>query len=216
MTRTVEARPRRRPFGHRLALGLIAAALLPACGLLRPPSTAPTLFYVLTVEERPAAGDTVAVGASKLVLGLGPIVLPPYLERPQMARRTGPNEVAYSETDRWAEPLQDNFARVLAGNLDELLGTERIVFYPWYRNTPMTYAVSVAVGRFERQAGDQVELQARWNVTDTKGGVLASRESRLSRTAVTTAESIEALSALVAELAEEIAAVVRELHGRGA
>ena len=114
-----------------LALGF--ALFAAGCSLLRGPTTVPTTFYVLSATDEP--GQVPA--GRELTLGLGPIHLPPYLERPQMVRRVAPNELVFDEFNRWSEPLKENFVRVLANDLDRLLGVERMIGYPWYSNTPM-------------------------------------------------------------------------------
>jgi hypothetical protein len=63
-------------------------------------------------------------------LGIGPIRFPGYLDRQEMVTRTAPNRIDLSENDRWAEPLEANFARTLSQNLSSLLQTERLMFYP--------------------------------------------------------------------------------------
>jgi hypothetical protein len=41
------------------------------------------------------------------------------------------NELQSDTFSQWAEPLETNFARVLAENLSVLLTTERVAVYPW-------------------------------------------------------------------------------------
>ena len=66
-----------------------------------------------------------------IVYGLGPIALPAYLDRNQVATRVSATEVAYAQWDRWAEPLRNNVSMVLLRNLGAELGTDDIVLYPW-------------------------------------------------------------------------------------
>ena len=44
-------------------------------------------------------------------------MLPGALDRPQIARRLGPNQLDYAEYDRWAGPLDEMIRRVLAVDL---------------------------------------------------------------------------------------------------
>jgi len=48
-----------------------------------------------------------------IVYGLGPIRLPAYLDRNEVATRVSPTEVTYSATDRWAAPLAATVSSVL-------------------------------------------------------------------------------------------------------
>ncbi|MEO8603062.1 MAG: ABC-type transport auxiliary lipoprotein family protein [bacterium] len=192
----------------RTPLTLMALAMLAGCTLLSGPQGEPTRFYVLTAP--PAAP-----GMSPLRLGLGPVHFPGYLDRPQMARRVDDNRVAYVESARWAEPLKDNFEHVLAANLGGLLGTDRVIRFPWYRTAPIDYAVTVEVSRFERQPGDDVALIARWTLRDGKSGdPLAADLADLHRPASTPDQTAAALSAVTAELAQQIADAVAKLPRR--
>ncbi|MCK7492219.1 MAG: PqiC family protein [Comamonadaceae bacterium] len=67
------------------------------------------------------------------------MLLPDYLDRLQVVTRTPSGELAVSDTQRWAEPLQEGLIRVLDENLSALLGTERIVRFPWPRSLAPEY-----------------------------------------------------------------------------
>lgn len=202
--------PRKSPPPHSLRLARFALALglvcAPGCGLLRGPTTERTNFYVLTAMSQP---DEAATGR-RLVLGLGPLILPPYLNRPEMVTRVEANQLSFDEFNRWGEPLKDNFLGVLATDLGTLVGIERIIFYPWYANTPMNYAVNVAVLRFEKQPDGTAVLGARWAIGDGRGNVLVNRDSHFSRPAGSPAQTAAALSDLVGDLARDIAAALRQ------
>ena len=81
-----------------------------------------------------------------------------YLDRQGIVTRVSPNRFVVAENDRWAEPLEENFSRVLARNLSILLQTDRIVAYPWERSQQPTYQIQVEVPRFEPTAEQVVEL----------------------------------------------------------
>jgi uncharacterized protein len=122
-------------------------------------------FYTLSSltdggpEDRgPSAGGGVAVG-------LGPIDLPEYLDRPQIVTRVSPNEVEFAEFERWAEPLKDNLLRTIAGNLSLLLHTDRVALYPWRAATPVDCQVRIDVIRFDGQLGKSVVLETKWTVS---------------------------------------------------
>lgn len=185
---------------------LVLAGVLAGCSLLFPPPRPTTQFYVLDAMPR----DSASRSGGGIVLGIGPISLPPYLERPEMVSRSAANQLTFDEFNRWAEPLKDNFVHALSVDLDAQLDLDRVVFYPWYANTPLTYTVTVAVLRFEPQPDGTVVLSARWGIGDGHGHVLVNRESRHERPAGSPAENAAALSALVRDLSTEIAAALRE------
>src|SRR5215510_8607930 len=72
----------------------------------------PSRYFALASLPRTAPGAQDATGTNALVLGIGPIKLPGYLDRQQMVTRISQNRFAVAENDRWAEPLDENFSRV--------------------------------------------------------------------------------------------------------
>ena len=181
---------------------LLAGFLLAGCSLLRGPAVTPTRFYVLTAAGAPR------VMASSLAVGLGPITFPAYLDRPELAVRVDANQIAYQDAARWAEPLKQSFARVLATDLSNLLGTERIIAFPWYSTTKIDYTVAIDVTRFEAQSDGTAILVASWTVGRDGEHALASNVATLSRSGGSAEQTAAALSALTAELAQQIAAAI--------
>ncbi len=90
------------------ALSLVVA--LAGCG-----STPPSHFYKLS-----ASGGG-AKNSSNISVAVGPVSIPALVDRPQIVISTGPNQVRLEEFDRWASPLQNDIARVIAENLTVLL-----------------------------------------------------------------------------------------------
>ncbi|MBV8774825.1 MAG: membrane integrity-associated transporter subunit PqiC, partial [Deltaproteobacteria bacterium] len=149
------------------------------------------------------------------IIGLGPVQLPEYLDRPELVIRTSPNGFELSETDRWAEPLADNFRHILANDLTNLLGTTNIVQYPWYPGTRLDYIVRVQVQRFEINTSKSAELVARWELTTSQvDQPVATHDVHLSHaTASLTGDSAAAaLSEDVGELAGQIALTISQME----
>jgi uncharacterized protein len=144
----------------------------------------------------------------QISLGVGPVRLPAYLDRREIVTRVAQNRFDLSENDRWAEPLDENFTHVLAQNLSVLLGSDRIITYPWPLDKRPRYRVQIDVFRFEVNSAGEAELTARWAVVDETGREAPSiNESRLSRPAKdkSTDAYVTALSETVADLSREIA-----------
>ena len=76
----------------------------------------------------PVPGPTVAGTSSELVVTLGPLSFPPYLQRPQLVTRGDASELVYDERNRWAGGFESNVRRALADDLSERLGTPWVVF----------------------------------------------------------------------------------------
>jgi uncharacterized lipoprotein YmbA len=145
------------------------------------------------------------------------VAIPDYLNRSQIVRRTGENQLELAEFDRWAEPLQKNLSRVLALNLSTLLSTDRVALHPWNRSTPMDYQVIVDVGRFEAGPDEATSLLARWSIVDA-----ASREARLVRKSSFSEPiasggyqaTVASMSRAVGTLSREIAQAIQELSSK--
>ena len=200
-----------------LHLILLILCLIPAGCISLNPQPDPSRFFALAslpqIKERMARNFP---GTDALTLGIGPVKIPGYLDRAQLVTRVSQNRFAVAENDRWAEPLEENFSRVLGQNLSILLYTDKIVTYPWERNQRPAYQVQVEVLRFEPNAQQQsVELWARWLILDSEKKTIALKESFLSYpTKDNSAEaSVAALSEVVGTLSQEIAAGIRRLSG---
>jgi hypothetical protein len=131
--------------------------------------------------------------------------------------RVAPNRFDPLEYDRWAEPLDENFTRVLTQNLSVLLRTDRIVAYPWQPQDKPRYRVDVQVLRFESNSAREAELSARWAIVDASSKQEPRfKESRLTRPAKDNSidASVAALSETVADLSREIARTVITIEGQ--
>lgn len=190
---------------------LLASAMLDAgCALLRGPATTATTYYVLS-----SSAETGQVPQGRpLSVGLGPIALPPYLNRPEMVRRVAPNELVFDEFNRWSEPLKENFTRVLGSDLRQLIDIDRLVTFPWYSTTKLDYAVDVTVTRLEPQPDGDTVLDARWSISNAHGEAYVNRETHYGSPAASPPEVAAAMSRLTGELARDIALALRELDAR--
>jgi uncharacterized protein len=175
----------------------------------------PSRFFALASLPRTGQRAQDAAGTNALALGIGPIKFPGYLDRQQFVTRISQNRFAVAENDRWAEPLEENFSRVLGQNLSILLYTDKIITYPWEGSQRPTYQVQVEVLRFEPNAQQAVELWARWTIMDRDKKTVALRESFLTQPAKdnSTEASVVALSEVLGSLSQEIATTIRELSG---
>src|SRR5882724_11962129 len=149
------------PVLWRLAVVSLVASLL---GLGACAST-PSHFYVLNTLS---ASETMPATAAAQgpVIGVGPITLPKYLDRPQIVTRASYNQLALAEFDRWVEPLQDNVARVLAEHLVRLIPTDQVLLHAWPRSATLDYQVTVEVLQFDGWLGGESTLLALWNILD--------------------------------------------------
>jgi len=156
------------------------------------------------------------VAAQSPVVGVGPITLPKYLDRPQIVTRVGRHQLAIGEFDRWAEPLQDNISRVLAENLARLVPTDHILLHPWPRSATVDYQVSMEVLQFDGWLGGESTLLARWSILDGAERELFNRMVHLH--APSGGQGYEAMvvvmNQMIETLSRDIATAIQRLASR--
>ena len=186
-------------------------ALLVLSGCLG--TTPPTHFYLLPSRTSGDTASPAAAGPRDLTLAVGPVTVPPYLDRPQIVTRTGRATLTLADFEQWAGPLADTIARVLSEDLALLIPTERVVLYPWPRTMDPDYQISVEVLQFERGPGSQVVLVARWSLLDRDGKELALRTSRLTLTASGTDDeaTVTAMGRALEILAQDMATTLQSM-----
>jgi uncharacterized lipoprotein YmbA len=168
-------------------------------------------FYTLS------AGATPAATPSNLSVAVGPVSVPAVVDRPQIVVTTSPNQVRVEEFNRWAAPLQNGIARVVAENLVAMLGTPRVTLSPQTLSADADYRAAIEVQSFESAPGEAAVLDAVWTVRRTKDG-----KAETGRTTVREAaqeKSYDALAAAhsraLARLSRDIADAVRALDRSG-
>jgi len=183
------------------------------CALLHPTPDRSRYFTLA------ATGDPKAVDARRereLAIGLGPITLPSYLDRPEVVFRVAPNELRPSPLDVWAGPLAGQFESTLTRDLELLIDGCDVTTYPWYAGT-FDAIVRVDVLRFDVDGDRAAHLVARWAVRDGDGTCDGPvRESSISAPVAgnDARDAVAALSAVVSTLGGEIASAVLALPDR--
>ena len=196
----------------RPVLASLSCVLLVLGGCL---GTPPTRFYLLPTLTDVSA--PAATGERALTIGVGPVTLPPSLDRPQIVTRASQAQLHVAEFDQWAASLQDTVARVLAENLSLLLPTARVVRHPWPRTTEIDQQVLLEVTRFDRMMGGEVVLVARWSLLGAAGQELTRRQARFSAPAGGSdyEATVTAMGRTLEALSRNIAATVQSLAQPG-
>jgi uncharacterized lipoprotein YmbA len=195
-----------------LSIGLL---LLLAAGCAGPSPR--SNYYLLSAVPDQETGQATTAVSDGLSIGIGPVSFPDYLDRPQIVIRTGPNEIAFSEFDRWAEPLRNNFIRVFKEDLVDRLETDSIFVYPWPPGAVFEFQVSAEVTRFEAHPGDSAKLDVQWTILrDHDREVILNRKSSYSIDLddADYKTIVAAQSRTVADFSREVAAAVTELYRR--
>lgn len=187
---------------------LLALTLLAGCA-----ASEPARFYTLAPQApEPATAAPVPAREGVGAVGLSPVAMPRYLDRPQLVTRTDANTLELSEFDKWAEPLADMIGRTLAEDLGGRLPGRRVFLLPVRQAMPIDRVVDVQIVRFDADPAGAVRLDARWQVFAGAGrSLLAARESAIRETAAGPGKSAvaAAMSRALAQLSAEMAQALR-------
>jgi uncharacterized protein len=184
-------------------VGGLCMSVAAGCG-----SSPNTRFYALAPVAQ--SGGATAAAGQPIALVVRSVQLPMELDRPQIVTRTGENTLHLAEFDRWAAPLSDSVAQLIADNLSVLLHTDRVSVYPSLPGTAVDSEVMVQITRFEGRLGGACALDAQWRVVSSNGQAPIYGRSRLSEVADNNyASVVAAQSRLVGLLSTEIATAIR-------
>ena len=191
---------------------LLLCCVLLLAGCIGRKSPEVTYYSLLTMEQ---LGEVKTLSSHpELRLGIGPVTIPDSLKRSQVATRQHGNQYAFDEFNRWAGVLEKDLTSVLGDNLGDLLGVEKVGYFPWMHYFKPTYRVVIDVVRLDGALDGEAVLSARWAVTDADGKeFLAGGKSDYRRPLQGSdyAALVEAESLLVAELSKKVAGEIDSL-----
>jgi hypothetical protein len=189
---------------------VITAILLAGCAGTSPSVT----YYTLHAGSGMQTDNLPDNLGENIVIGMGPVVLPGYLERPQIVTRQGQNRIQLSEFHRWGTALTKDFSRVLAKNVSVLLPSHRVIVFPWSDDISPDYRIRLDVEQFDGRFGHCVSLNARWSVTGREGKELVARTSAIEEPLHTEDHDglVAAMSRAIASLSGEITKEIQKLE----
>lgn len=180
---------------------LLVFALALAAGCARTP---PAQYYLLHAPDATTVGK---VDGPRL--GLGPVRLPAYLDRPQIVSWESATRLHLSQQHRWAEPLAQSFSRALFARLAQALPDAQLIPWPWRGAQTPPRRITVDVQRFERGADGVLHLDARWTVQAADGAAPQAYDSAIALPVTGAADDYDAIVAAASDavgaLAQDIA-----------
>jgi uncharacterized lipoprotein YmbA len=143
------------------------------------------------------------------------VKIPEYLDRTGIVTRVTSYELTVAEFNKWAEPLEESFPRVLAENLTALLCTKTVLVFPWKGSIPLDYRIYVDVIRMDGKLGEDAVLDVSWTImggAEKKGVLVMERSSYKERSGGQDyGDFVAAQSRNVAALSRDIAEAIRAL-----
>jgi uncharacterized protein len=200
---------------RRLTTPILGLLMMYAIGC----SSSPSRFYTLSPLENPQLAASDSPQAACIIVAVGPVAIPDYMDRPQIVTRSGRNEAVVNEFDRWSGSLEDDISRVLIENLSSLLPVDLFRVVQWapsiQTHLQITYRVTIDVMRIELSHVGSVSLRAQWTVINeqTKSLVMV-REANISEPAGggDFAGMVASFSRALATLSRDIAGAIENRH----
>lgn len=171
----------------------------------------PSRFYTLNAMENTQDVRKNVVAEEQVFIGLDPVAIPGYLDRPQIVTIDKGNELHISEFDRWAGPLRENIERVLLENLSILLSGETVSVISEKRGIQFHYRLDVNVTRFDAVREGNVELKAQWSLVGEDRQQILVRESSVREPigGKDCSERVSAMSRSLVKLSQDIAEEIK-------
>lgn len=120
-------------------------------------------FYTLHADTTRVDSGSQTFGDAWV--GVGPIDVPDYLDRPQIVTRGDRHRLKIHEFDRWADPFKNRILDVVIENVVAISDSKRIAPYPWPSAFRPTRRMVGEITAFEARPEGDVLLRVRWLVT---------------------------------------------------
>ena len=187
-----------------IALSAVYLLVLSACG-----SSPPVRYYSLNPIDTDYQQDP----DDAVMLGIGPLSIPDYLNRSQIVTRDVDAQMRVDDFSRWTEPLADSMHRIISTDVDNLLHGVVVVMYPYDAvvRSHLDYRLVGDVNRFDADSSGLVVLEIQWAIVDTEANLLVpARRNRYQAQMVTSGD----FGAMVAAMNDVLSQFSRDVAGR--
>lgn len=140
-----------------------------------------TTFYSLFPSDD-AAQTTFPVPdpSANISLGVGPVILPDFLDNSSIVGLTPSNAVKVYGYHAWAGDLNEAIGRVLVENISGHLQIDSVWNFPWDNRVRPDYQLRIVIENLSGIRGEDVELVLKWTLLNkTADTILASDKERL-------------------------------------
>ena len=135
-------------------------------GCLSIPTSRTPQFYTLSAAGDPASQKLKI--ASDVIIGVGPIKIPNYLDRPQIVTRDKNKMLQFAQFDRWGEALDTGLARLIREDLTVMLPQAKLTLYPWNPSIAVKYQVVVEIVQLDSELDQNMDLVVQWTIIDVQ------------------------------------------------
>ncbi len=136
-------------------------------GCLSIPNSPSPRFYTLRLINNVEESKKFNIDP-KVIIGIGPIEIPEYQNRPQIVTRNSDGLLTFAQFERWGELLDSAVARVILENLTVMLPQAEFQVFPCNSAIPLNYQVIVNIVQLESQLDKEISLVTQWTIIDSK------------------------------------------------
>lgn len=186
--------------------------ILSSSGCISIANTPSSRFYMLHAASNGSVMQAFDIPANTVV-GVGPVKIPFFLNRPQIVTLNEKNMATFAEFDRWGESLDIALARLINENFSRMLPQANIVIFPWNVFIPVRYQVIADVIQLDCRLDKDLVMVVQWSVVDLENkSILFTKRSDFRRPIDphNYAGLVEALSTTGSFLSGEMAKAIAE------
>ncbi len=180
-------------------------------------SSSPTpRFYMLHVGHKNQANKKINIVSNQFI-GVGPVKIPEYLNRPQIVTQSKEKMLNFAQFDRWGEPLDLGMVRLIGEDLSVIFPGAKFTLHPWNLSIPVKYQVVVEIVQLDSELDKDLFLAAQWLVVDVqnmKTMIIKKSELRQPIIPHTYSGLVKTLSMACASLSNEIAEALATLEAQ--
>lgn len=152
----------------KYCLGLSAVCLaLGLSGCISIPNSSTPRFYALSAVDGNQVSKKINI-APDMLIGIGPVKIPEYQDRPQMVTISKEKMLQFAQFDRWGESLGLGLARLIREDLIVMLPGAKLTLYPWNPSIEVKYQVNVEVIQLDSELDKDMFLVVQWTVIDVQ------------------------------------------------
>ena len=192
----------------------VACLALILSGCVSVPNSPSPRFYMLQAVDGNQVSKKTNI-ASDVVIGVGPVKIPEYQDRPQIVTQDKEKMLKFAQFDRWGEPLDLGMRRLIGENLAVMLPETKFTLYPWNSSVPVKYQVVVEIIQLDSKLDGDMFLVVQWLVIDVQNAktmIIKRSEFRQSIIPQDYSGLAKTLSMACASLSSEIAEVLATLE----
>ena len=162
--------------------GIISLSLILIGCVSIPNSPTPRFYALSTVDGKNEIKKINTV--SDLIIGVGPVKIPEYQDRPQIVTKDKEGMLKFDEFNRWGESLDHGVTRLIREDLSVLLPKAKLIVYPSNPLVAVKYQVALEVIDLDSELDGDMSFVVQWTVIDVQNSKVVMMKRSEFRTAI--------------------------------